>query len=82
MEKKMERKERYIELMKNAMKSYEKDKNPNSSEVVSAYKRGYYLGFLHGVSRACFKDDLLTADDTFDIINAESELYMKYIHED
>lgn len=82
MEKKMERKECYIKLMENAMKDYEKDKNPESSEVVSAYKRGYYLGFLHGISRACFKDDLLTANDTFDIMSAESELYMKYIHED
>lgn len=82
MDKKTERKEQYIKLMENAMKDYEGDKNPDSSKVVSAYKRGYYLGFLHGVSRACFKDDLLTADDTFDIISAESELYMQYIHED
>lgn len=82
MDKKMERKERYVKLMENAMKSYEKDKKPNSSEVVSAYKRGYYLGLLHGISKACFNDDLLTADDTFDIMNAESKLYMKYIHED
>ena len=82
MDKKMERKERYVKLMENAMKSYEKDKKPNSSEVISAYKRGYYLVFLHGISKACFNDDLLTADDTFDIMNAESKLYMKYIHED
>lgn len=82
MEKKMERKKRYIELMENMMKDYEKNKNPDSDKVTSACKCSFYSGLLHGVTKACSRDDLLTAEDMIDIMIAESRIYMKYIHED
>ena len=82
MKKKTERKERYVKLMENIMKNYEKNKNPDSGEVASACKRSFYSGLLHGVTKACSRDDLLTAEDMIDIMIAESRIYMKYIHED
>ena len=63
-------------------KIMKKNKNPDSDKVTSACKCSFYSGLLHGVTKACSRDDLLTAEDMIDIMIAESRIYMKYIHED
>lgn len=80
MEKKT-KKEIYIEMLMNVAEDYKKDKRPGSSGVIAAYKNGYYLGFFHGIVKACAKDDSISADDMFDIMLTESKLYMKYFTE-
>lgn len=75
------KKEVYIEMLKSVAEDYKKDKRPGSSEVIAAYKNGYYLGFFHGIVKACAKDNSISASDMLDIMLMESKLYAEYFNE-